>query len=928
MKNKAEVLKKVRKILKIFLIVTLCLGIVSTTFGIVAAALGKKNSGSNENGETPEGENPNGDTPTEETATYDFPTQNYDLSNEVTVKDNVYMLTDDQSDKINASIVEIQEYSSYYNNRYSIQLSNEDPTFLDGINRGNVIYLKGDENTPFGGNRFLKVDYIYSYNGSATMEVSEPGFEEVFDSLEVSTSEMLTENNFVDAYYMGNTTSHFGDADTELAPVSETESLDSSSAQGLAYKANGVEVTQTANQFSTAGGDLIVTLDVNLDKEDKNETEDEDEGIFDVDTSCKLTGQIGIKDLAAHLVIDMPSITNLQEFYVGLSGQLFADVHLNGEISATASGEATKKEWKYLTLEGINEKLLPLAIFQFQGTTPVKISRSMYESAQESVLPTMYIVIYSDWEGNITVGLEAGFTYAHSFNNGLRLCEKGEKCIRLEKYPYTKAHDVESEDGLVWDAKLNFNANTDVTLLGASILFYVAGVNVAEISAARVGIQAEANATVEANSKDGVKLSDSDSNYYYARLYLKLLEFKVKITANGEKWLDRVSLDVDFQFALLDLTLFELGNQPDKYKPIVPVSSEIAPTDFTSVISLVFDVSGSMEGTVDTGETKLQAAKDASEIIVSTTEKWAEKYPDEKYGIGVIQFSNYAETVTIPHVDYDYITQCIKTMGDGGGTNIYTGIDNGISQLDAVTSSNKIIILMTDGQDSNDSQTLESARLAASKGIKIYTIGFGSGVDENLLKEIASITGGEYRFADTTSIMGIVGGFMYAQQSSTSDVLAESEGTVSEGETTAPQSFVVRDANGDLYVTTAWPGSFLDTILVDPTGRVVDENYPGASIDESTIPSIITVTNPIPGKWSYKIKGVETSYENEPYYTIVSFKNTKNATINEPMTEIQNVASYCIPIGVYSTLVSSMLLVCVGKKKDEDEGTPEEQPEI
>ena len=67
-------------------------------------------------------------------------------------------------------------------------------------------------------------------------------------------------------------------------------------------------------------------------------------------------------------------------------------------------------------------------------------------------------------------------------------------------------------------------------------------------------------------------------------------------------------------------------------------------------------------------------------------------------------------------------------MGDGGGTSIYTGIDTAISQLDAVSSTNKIIILMTDGQDSNTTRSLESASIAASKGIKIYTIGFGSGV--------------------------------------------------------------------------------------------------------------------------------------------------------------------------------------------------------
>ena len=923
MKNKKEVLKKARKILKIFLIVTLCLGIVSTSFGIVAAALGNKNTNKDKNGENPDGTN-SGDTPTEETVTYEYPTKDYNYNNEVKVKDNVIMLSDEQSNKINDAIVSVEERTSYYNGKtYYLTLSSGDPSFLEGIYRNSIIHLKGNEKTTFGCDRFFKVLSLYNNNGNANMELAEPQFDEVFESMEVSTSDLLTETNFVDAYYMGDTTSHFGDADAEVAPTATTESLDSSSAQPLAYTAGNTEVTYTGNQYSTKGGDLIITLDVDLGEQD----DDDEENSGFMDASCKLSGQIGIKDLAAHLVIDMPSATNIQEFYVGLSGQFFADVHLKGELSAETESESSEKDWKFLTLEGISEKHFPVAVFQFNGTTPVYITSGVYETSKQSVIPTIYFVVYSDWEGNITVGLEAGFTYSHSFNNGLRLCDNGEQCIRLEKYPFTKAYDVESEDGLVWDATVNFEANTDITLLGASVLFYVAGVNVAEVSVARVGLQAQANATFEANSKDGVKDFTSDSYSYYARLYLNMLEFKVKITAKGKKWLDQVSLDLDFHFAVVDITLLEKGTQPNSYKPVVPISSEIAPTDFTSVISLVCDVSGSMSYPVSTGETKLEASKSAAEMIVSTTEKWSEKYPDEKYGIGVVQFESIAKTVTIPHTDYDYIKSCIKTMYTTGTTNMAAGIDTAVSQLEAVTSSNKIIILMSDGYADSDSEAIASAEIARSKGIKIYTIGFGEDANEEHLKKIAEMTGGEYKFADTSSIMGIVGGFMYAQQASTSDVLAESQGTVSEGETTAPESFVVRDANGDLCITTAWPGSFLETIIIDPSGRVVDEDYPGATIDESSIPSIITISNPVPGKWSYKIKGVETSYDDEPYYTIVSFKNTKNAALNTPMTEMQNVASYCIPLGIYSTLVSSMLLVCVGKKKDDDESTPEEQPE-
>jgi Ca-activated chloride channel family protein len=75
----------------------------------------------------------------------------------------------------------------------------------------------------------------------------------------------------------------------------------------------------------------------------------------------------------------------------------------------------------------------------------------------------------------------------------------------------------------------------------------------------------------------------------------------------------------------------------------------------------------------------------------------------------------------------------------------------------------KVIILLTDGMNNTGQYSpIESAKLAAQWGIKIYTIGIGSeqqnnggffnmmmpSLDENLLKNIANITGGFYARAD------------------------------------------------------------------------------------------------------------------------------------------------------------------------------------
>ena len=309
------------------------------------------------------------------------------------------------------------------------------------------------------------------------------------------------------------------------------------------------------------------------------------------------------------------------------------------------------------------------------------------------------------------------------------------------------------------------------------MVFNIAGVNIGDIAVVKLGLQTNDESSVTANSSGTKSSFETPDSYSYVRAYLKLLETEINLSTESDHYLKNNSFDNECNFTLRDMTLCETGKKPYSYQKSTPLATKAPPKEATSVLTLVCDVSGSMDSTIDTGQTKLESAKEAAKMVVDTTETWAKNY-NESNSIGLVQFSDSAQTLCQPHTDYNYIRECISAMGDGGGTSISSGIDNGIDQLNAVSSESKIMILMTDGEDSQTDLVMQSAKNAADNKIKIYTIGFGDGVNDSLLTDVAEATGGEYRYADTNNMMGIIGSFMYAQQASTSSVLTEIEDTV------------------------------------------------------------------------------------------------------------------------------------------------------
>lgn len=165
--------------------------------------------------------------------------------------------------------------------------------------------------------------------------------------------------------------------------------------------------------------------------------------------------------------------------------------------------------------------------------------------------------------------------------------------------------------------------------------------------------------------------------------------------------------------------------------------------------------------------------------------------------VGMIAFAGYADSKCPLTLDHAFLVETLDQTEivspeegrEEDGTAIGDAIALSVERLadldrrretaSARTIKSKIMILLTDGENNRGDFTPEkAAELAASQGIKIYTIGAGTtgfapvpmrdpfgtlvmrpqrvSIDEETLKRIASITGGRYwRATDTESLREI-----------------------------------------------------------------------------------------------------------------------------------------------------------------------------
>jgi Ca-activated chloride channel family protein len=235
-----------------------------------------------------------------------------------------------------------------------------------------------------------------------------------------------------------------------------------------------------------------------------------------------------------------------------------------------------------------------------------------------------------------------------------------------------------------------------------------------------------------------------------------------------------------------------------------PAAIVSTPINQTAII-LAIDVSRSMCAT-DIAPNRLIAAKEAALSFI--------RRQGSSTQIGVVAFAGFAETVQAPTSDQEILQDAVESLITGRRTAIGSGIlesINAVAEVDkgvapSVTDPSSalaptpvpkgyyapdIIVLLTDGVSNAGPTPVEAAQQAADRGLRVYTIGFGTanpgelpycgpgspsdpwyrgdpqrdpgfgfgmgggfggfrrGIDEETLKEVSAMTGGEYYSAES-----------------------------------------------------------------------------------------------------------------------------------------------------------------------------------
>ncbi len=251
----------------------------------------------------------------------------------------------------------------------------------------------------------------------------------------------------------------------------------------------------------------------------------------------------------------------------------------------------------------------------------------------------------------------------------------------------------------------------------------------------------------------------------------------------------------------LPVALFLLGLASLVVALARPAAILSFPANETTII-LTIDVSGSMCST-DIPPSRLEAAEAAAADFI--------KQQSATTQIGIVAFSGFAAVVQPPTTDQQALLDTLSSLTTGRRTAIGSGIlaaIDAISEIDPSVAPSvidgrpgvepppvakgayapDIIVLLTDGASNAGPDPLDAAQQAADRGIRVYTIGFGTaeggglsatcapqfvgrepgagqpfpgggaggggggfrrGIDEATLTQVAAATGGSYHPAES-----------------------------------------------------------------------------------------------------------------------------------------------------------------------------------
>lgn len=282
-------------------------------------------------------------------------------------------------------------------------------------------------------------------------------------------------------------------------------------------------------------------------------------------------------------------------------------------------------------------------------------------------------------------------------------------------------------------------------------------------------------------------------------------------------------------------------------------------------LDVCIDRSGSMWGD------KIALAKEGADIFVDLAH-FGENMAATSYAYsGRV---DYAMQELVDQQDKDNAKQAIDQLVADGATSIGSGLrtslneitDNGNNPLGCA----EVIVLLSDGRHNYGESPYSVLPDIIARGVKVYTIGLGSDVDDGLMSDIAFQTGGTYHFAADGNELAQIFSLIYAKTRA-EDVYHTTSSQIAANELQSDQTLVDQFTNEITFELNYPDQSDMDFNLTTPSGTVIDPSSAGSDIEyvKGSAHQYYRIKNPETGQWTTNVQS--GAGNNALTYNMVAF---------------------------------------------------------
>ena len=276
-----------------------------------------------------------------------------------------------------------------------------------------------------------------------------------------------------------------------------------------------------------------------------------------------LTGKLGFEEILVDILFewDILKANRIENLSFEVYGDLLAEIELNANFEGELSGKATSLStpFEVLKFQGLNEKLLPIAVVNFNLGVALQPTTREGLRLQTSKVPlTCALLIYVDGSGKVSFGATYSLSYSQSLHCTLDVCRDGQWVMD------TNTHFDPGKTTASVSVELSGDADIHC---GASLMVYIFNLNPVELALFKGGLEAEGEMKYSWAS-DQEPQDEAISLHCYSRAYIKMLEIRLKLRTTLNFGSMTANLpSADFQYVFYDWTLFELGaKSPTRYR--------------------------------------------------------------------------------------------------------------------------------------------------------------------------------------------------------------------------------------------------------------------------------------------------------------------------------------------------------------------------